>query len=59
MDEVHVAFTHAPGGSHAKLAHDLPVITAEETSWGMLRYGKRPSGMIRHTLHIAPNIASA
>ena len=20
MDEVHVAFTHAPGGSHAKLA---------------------------------------
>jgi len=29
MDEVHVAFTHAPGGSHAKLSHDLPIITAE------------------------------
>ena len=56
MDEVHVAFTHSPGGSHALLAQDLPIITAEETAWGMMRYGKRPSGMVRHTLHIAPNI---
>jgi 5,5'-dehydrodivanillate O-demethylase len=56
MDEVHVAFTHSPGGSHAALARDLPIITAEETDWGMLRFGKRPSGMVRHTLHIAPNI---
>ena len=56
MDEVHVAFTHAPGGSHAALAQDLPIITAEETPWGMLRFGKRASGMVRHTLHYAPNI---
>lgn len=59
MDEVHVAFTHAPGGSHAKLSHfsrDLPVITAQERPWGMMRWGKRASGMLRHTLHIAPNI---
>jgi 5,5'-dehydrodivanillate O-demethylase oxygenase subunit len=56
MDEVHVAFTHTPGGSHAALAHDLPLITAEERPWGMLRFGKRASGMTRHTLHYAPNI---
>jgi len=56
MDEVHVAFTHSPGGSHALLSQDLPLISAEETPWGMMRYGKRPSGMVRHTLHIAPNI---
>jgi 5,5'-dehydrodivanillate O-demethylase oxygenase subunit len=56
MDEVHVAYTHSPGGSHAALAHDLPLITAEETDWGMMRFGKRPSGEVRHTLHIAPNI---
>jgi hypothetical protein len=56
MDEVHVAYTHSPGGSHARLAEDLPLISAEETDWGMLRYGKRPSGGVRHTLHIAPNI---
>ena len=37
MDEVHVAYTHSPGGSHASLAHELPIITAEETPWGMMR----------------------
>jgi 5,5'-dehydrodivanillate O-demethylase oxygenase subunit len=56
MDEVHVAFTHGPGGSHAALSHDLPIITAEETPWGMLRFGRRASGLTRHTLHYAPNI---
>ena len=56
MDEVHVAFTHAPGGSHAKLSADLPVITAKETDWGILRFGTRASGKVRHTLHYAPNM---
>lgn len=55
MDEVHVAFTHAPGGSHTKIAQDLPIITAEETPWGMMRYGTRKDGQVRHTLHYAPN----
>lgn len=55
MDEVHVAFTHAPGGSHAKIGQDLPIITAEETPWGMMRYGTRKDGQVRHTLHYAPN----
>ena len=55
MDEVHVAFTHAPGGTHAKIAKDLPIITAEETDWGMMRYGRRQTGEVRHTLHYAPN----
>jgi 5,5'-dehydrodivanillate O-demethylase len=56
MDEVHVAFTHSPGGSHAKLACDLPLISAEETAWGMMRYGQRSGGGVRQTLHLAPNI---
>ena len=56
MDEVHVAFTHAPGGSHAKLSRDLPLISAEETDWGMLRFGKRKTGKVRQTLHYAPNV---
>ncbi|HET7199152.1 MAG TPA: Rieske 2Fe-2S domain-containing protein [Burkholderiales bacterium] len=55
-DEVHVAFVHRPGGSHAKLAQDLPVISAEETDWGMLRYGTRANGQVRHTLHYMPNV---
>jgi 5,5'-dehydrodivanillate O-demethylase len=56
MDEVHVAFTHAPGGSHSLLSKNLPVITAEETDWGMLRFGTRADGAVRHTLHYAPNV---
>jgi len=56
MDEVHVAFTHNPGGSHAALSRNLPIITAQETDWGMLRFGKRADGAVRHTLHYAPNI---
>jgi 5,5'-dehydrodivanillate O-demethylase oxygenase subunit len=55
-DEVHVAFVHRPGGSHAALAQDLPVISAEETDWGMLRYGTRANGQVRHTLHYMPNV---
>lgn len=54
-DEVHVAFVHRPGGSHARLAAELPVISAEETDWGMLRYGRRGS-QVRHTLHYMPNV---
>ena len=56
MDEVHVAYTHQPGGSHAKMAVDLPIITAEETDWGMLRFGTRKTGKVRRTLHYAPNL---
>lgn len=55
-DEVHVAFVHRTGGSHAKLSVDLPIITAEETDWGILRYGTRKDGQVRHTLHYFPNV---
>jgi len=54
-DEVHVAFVHRPGGSHAKMA-ELPIITGEETDWGMLRFGTRSDGKVRHTLHYMPNV---
>ncbi len=56
MDEVHVAFTHAPGGSHAPLALDLPEVSARETDWGMLRLGTRKTGKERVSLHYAPNV---
>ncbi len=56
MDEVHVAFTHAPGGSHAPLAIDLPIVSAEETDWGLLRLGTRKNGKARVSLHYAPNV---
>lgn len=53
MDEVHVAFVHQPGGSHAAISN-LPEVSAEETDWGMMRYGKRANGKVRLSLHYAP-----
>jgi 5,5'-dehydrodivanillate O-demethylase len=55
MDEVHVTFVHSPGGSH-KAMSDLPLISGEETDWGMKRFGKRANGKVRVTLHYAPAV---
>ena len=53
MDEVHVAFVHRIGGSH-RCIYDLPEISAEETDWGMIRYGRR-CNELRISLHYMPN----
>jgi 5,5'-dehydrodivanillate O-demethylase oxygenase subunit len=53
MDEVHVAFVHRIGGSHRGI-YDLPEISAEETDWGMIRYGRR-GNELRISLHYMPN----
>src|SRR5579884_335648 len=53
MDEVHVAFVHRIGGSHQGI-YDLPEISAEETPWGMIRYGRRGND-VRVSLHYMPN----
>jgi 5,5'-dehydrodivanillate O-demethylase oxygenase subunit len=53
MDEVHVAFVHRIGGSHQGI-YDLPEISAEETDWGMIRYGRR-GNELRISLHYMPN----
>ncbi len=55
MDEVHVAFVHRPGGSHAAISQ-LPIVSAEETDWGMIRYGTRANGKVRVSLHYAPAV---
>ena len=53
MDEVHVAFVHKVGGSHSGI-YDLPEIAADETDWGMIRYGRRGNEE-RISLHYMPN----
>jgi 5,5'-dehydrodivanillate O-demethylase len=55
MDEVHVAFVHQPGGSHASISN-LPVVSAEETDWGMRRLGTRANGKLRVSLHYVPAV---
>jgi 5,5'-dehydrodivanillate O-demethylase len=53
LDEVHVSFVHRTGGSHQGL-YDLPAVSAEETEWGMARFGER-KGERRVSLHYMPN----
>jgi len=53
LDEVHVSFVHRQGGSHQGM-YDLPDISAEETVWGMIRFGDR-DGKRRVSLHYMPN----
>jgi 5,5'-dehydrodivanillate O-demethylase oxygenase subunit len=53
-DEVHVSFVHREGGSHQGI-YDLPRITAEETDYGMVRFGTRAGGDVRVTHHFWPN----
>jgi hypothetical protein len=50
LDEVHVAMVHRPGGSHAKI-FDLPIITAAQTDWGMIRDGTCQTGKVRVIAH--------
>jgi 5,5'-dehydrodivanillate O-demethylase len=50
---VHVCFVHqdSPLGAIA----DVPLITAEETEYGLVQYGSRPSGVVRVTHWFMPN----
>ena len=50
LDEVHVAFVHRPGGSHAKI-FDLPITTAAQMDWGMIRNDTCKTGKVRVIAH--------
>jgi len=54
FDEVHVAFVHREGGSHSGI-YDLPIVSAEETDYGVKRLGTRANGQVRVSQHFLPN----
>jgi 5,5'-dehydrodivanillate O-demethylase len=57
VDEVHVGFAHrASGFTVFGLNWDLPEVSAEETEYGLVQYGKRANGVTRVTPFIMPNI---
>jgi 5,5'-dehydrodivanillate O-demethylase len=57
VDEVHVGFAHrASGFTIFGLNWDLPEVSAEETEYGLVQYGKRSNGVTRVTPFIMPNI---
>jgi 5,5'-dehydrodivanillate O-demethylase oxygenase subunit len=56
-DEVHVHFVHGEQAGHTVL-RDLPEITAEESEYGILRYGKRADGKVRVSHNLMPNMVT-
>jgi 5,5'-dehydrodivanillate O-demethylase len=56
VDEVHVAFVHRESEFTAGgLNWDLPEISAEETEYGLVEYGRRANGVVRVTCLLMPN----
>ena len=56
VDEVHVAFVHRESEFTAGgLNWDLPEISAEETEYGLVEYGRRSNGVVRVTCLLMPN----
>lgn len=57
-DEAHLSFVHSPSGSHNALGRDqikIPETSAEEMSFGMVRYSRVGDGKRRSTLYLFPN----
>jgi 5,5'-dehydrodivanillate O-demethylase len=57
IDETHLSFLHAVSPYAA--VSEVPIISAEETDFGLAQYGKRPStGIRRETYYHMPNATS-
>ena len=55
IDEVHVHFTHGEFAGTFGL-HDVPIITAKETEYGLVNYAARPDGTKLLTHAFMPNM---
>ncbi|HEY7062183.1 MAG TPA: hypothetical protein VII06_11935 [Chloroflexota bacterium] len=57
IDEVHVNFAHRSSGfTDFGLNWDVPLVSAEETEYGVCQYGRRANGVVRVTPFVMPNI---
>jgi len=59
IDEVHLAFVHRDANYGQAGLADLPVMSAEETPFGLAAYGRRASGEVRAQYIVMPNILCA
>jgi 5,5'-dehydrodivanillate O-demethylase len=57
MDSLHTAFVHRSSSftTHG-LNRALPEISGEETDYGIVKYGKRPDGIVRQSPFFWPNV---
>jgi 5,5'-dehydrodivanillate O-demethylase len=55
VDETHLAFTH-PDSQFDILNYSVPEISAEETDYGLIQYGKRSDGAVHQAHFLMPNM---
>lgn len=51
-DEVHLIYAHRYEKVYSQ--HDMPIIEAEETDYGVVQYGRRPNGLAKVTHFLMP-----
>lgn len=58
IDEVHIGFLHANSPYEGNINDDVPVVTTEETEFGMAQFGHRKNGKRRDTYYHPPTTTS-
>jgi 5,5'-dehydrodivanillate O-demethylase len=58
IDEVHIGFLHASSPYQGTINEDVPVISTEETDYGLAQLGARTNGITRSTYYHPPTTTS-
>jgi 5,5'-dehydrodivanillate O-demethylase len=58
VDEVHIGFLHANSPYKQNINVDVPIISTEETDFGLAQYGERTNGVTRATYYHVPTTTS-
>ena len=58
IDEVHIGFLHANSPYEGNINDEIPVVTTEETEFGLAQFGVRASGKRRETYYNPPTTTS-
>ncbi len=58
IDEVHIGFLHANSPYEGNINDDVPVVTTEETEFGIAQFGHRKNGKRRDTYYHPPTTTS-
>jgi 5,5'-dehydrodivanillate O-demethylase len=55
VDQTHIAWVHRDSVSSTRGLDDAPLLTVEESDYGITTYGRRPNGVVRVTHWLMPN----
>jgi 5,5'-dehydrodivanillate O-demethylase len=58
IDEVHIGFLHANSPYQDNINAEVPIISTQETDFGLAQYGERTNGITRATYYHVPTTSS-